>query len=412
MDRQTIRLQRKQIFYPHHWILMAIVLTYLLICVSHIHANSHLNYQIPFPSNLILLVTVGLLVFNKNRAIGTCATIALIIGFLLSGRAMIHYLIAAVLFGLIFLFIRFVINKIKARGSERNNQSDESDITAPPSVPESDTPPINTVDTKGKELRSLLIFAAVFLGIILVIGIIFGLAEHGRYLRRYFTPGNTPTHLSRGTDSALRGQYFEAISHYDLAIKDAPSDGQAYYYRGKAKAELNQHRAAIIDYNKALRLNPFDGDAYAGRGWSKYSLKRYTDALTDFDKAILMYPDASRLYSDRSIVRFQLGQRINALKDADKAIQLNSYYGDLYRIRGWMKYDLGRLFEAITDCDEAIRLEPNNAEAYFYRGLAKRGLGHHSPGRKDLEQALRYAERAGDHSLRRRISTEPGHTQQ
>ena len=397
---------------PHQWLFIAMLLTHLLICVSTAHASSYSNYPVPPLSNLILLVTVGLLVFNKNRTIGTCAIIVWIFGFLLSISGWIHYLIATVLFGLIFLFIRFVTNKIKARTSERNDRSDESDITAPPSMPEPDPPPINTVDiaeAKGERTRNGII---VIIGVVTTLVICLLLAEHGRYLRRYFTHGNTPTHLSRGIDSALKGLYFEAISHYDLAIKVDPANDSAYYWRGKAKAELNQHTAAIIDYNQALRLNPFDGDAYAGRGWSKYRLKRYTSALTDFDKAITMDPDASRFYSDRSIVRFNLGQRAGAMLDANKAIRRNPYYGDLYRIRGWMKYELGKHFAAITDCDEALRLEPNNAEACFYRGLAKRDLGHHSPGRKDLEQALHYAAEAGDHTLRRRISAELGHTQQ
>ena len=395
---------------PHQWLFIAMLLTHLLICVSTAHASSYSNYPAPPLSNLILLVTVGLLVFNKNRTIGTCAIIVWIFGFLLSISGWIHYLIATVLFGSIFLFSRFVINKIKARTSERNDQSDESDITAPPSVPDPDTPPINTVGTKREELMGWLVVAIVAVTTILLIGIFPWLAER----TRYFTPGKTSTssHLNDGITSAMYGQYFEAISHYDLAIKADPTNDQAYYWRGEAKAELNQHTAAIIDYNKTLRLNPFDADAYARRGWSKYRLKRYTDALTDLDKAITMSPNAARFYSDRSIVRFNIGQRAAAMLDAIKAIRRNPDYDDLYRIRGWMKYETGRLFEAITDCDEAIRLEPNNAEAYFYRGLAKRDLGHHSPGRKDLEQALRYAEGAGAHSLRRRISAELDHTQQ
>ena len=408
MDRQTIRMQRKQLFYPHHWIFMAIVLTHLFFCVSTTHASSYSNYEIPFPSNLILLVSVGILVFNKNRTIGTCAVIAWIFGLLLSIWAWIHYLIATVLFGLIFLFIRFVIRKIKERTSERNNRLVNSDINQTLSVSDPDTTSINSMDSKktlAKKDRIFLIVCAV----LVIAGIIAVLLNDTFHA---LENPSTSSHLNDGITSAIYGQYFEAISHYDLAIKVAPANDSAYYWRGKAKAELNQHTAAIIDYNKAIRLNPFDGDAYAGRGWSKYRLKRYTGALTDFDKAITMNPDASRFYSDRSIVRFNLGQRAGAMLDANKAIRRNPYYGDLYRIRGWMKYELGRLFEAIADCDEALRLEPNNAEAYFYRGLAKRDLGHHSLGRKDLEQALHYAEEVGDLNLRSRINDELRRTRQ
>ena len=401
---------------PHQWRFIAMLLTHLLICISTAHASSHLNYQIPFPSNLLLLVSIGILVFNKNKIIGTCAIIVWIFGLLLSILLWIHYLIATVLFGLIFLFIRFVIRKIKERTSERNAQSEESDITAPPdnpdittslSVPEPDTSPTETVDSKDAPAKRDQIAALVFVGAILIIGTIFWLVEDPVVV----TPENT-SHLELGKQHARNGRYFEAINHYDLAIKDYPYDDRPYYYRGKAKAELNQHTAAIVDYTKAIHRNKDESYAYGGRAWSKFKLDQKRAAIADYDKAITISPDASYLYANRGLVKFRTGQRAAAISDSDKAIQLNPDNGDLYRIRGWIKYETGQLFEAITDCDEAIRLEPDNGWAYFYRGLAKRALGHHLPGRKDLEQALQYAEEAGDLNLRSRINAELRRTRQ
>lgn len=80
---------------------------------------------------------------------------------------------------------------------------------------------------------------------------------------------DSQTHINRGKAKADKGEYFEAIIEYDIAIKLNPADAKSYYYRGKAKEVLGLRTAAIADYGTAIRLDPNNARAYYYRGLVK-----------------------------------------------------------------------------------------------------------------------------------------------
>ena len=51
---------------------------------------------------------------------------------------------------------------------------------------------------------------------------------------------DSQAYIDLGKAKAGRGEYFEAISGYDMAISLNPADAKSYYYRGKAKDKLGQ----------------------------------------------------------------------------------------------------------------------------------------------------------------------------
>ena len=218
-------------------------------------------------------------------------------------------------------------------------------------------------------MKERLVVIACFIGLI-----IFGiLSDTSRYQSDKTEPSakkgdDNQIYIDRGKAKADKGEYFEAISDYDIAIKLNPSNAKSYHYRGKAKAELGLHAAAIVDYDTSISLDPDATYAYNDRGWEKYRSGQHTDAIADYNMLISLEPD-----------------------DAD-----------LYRRRGWAKPRLGQHFAAIADCNTAIRLDPDNAHAYYYRGLVKNDLvGHHPRGHgwRDLVKALKLAEKMGDRKL-------------
>ena len=85
-----------------------------------------------------------------------------------------------------------------------------------------------------------------------------------------------------GLTSQEKGEYKEAIKHYDHAIRINPQDARAYYNRGNAKKALNQYDQAIVDYDQSISINPQDAEAYNNRGTSKGMLGRLDEAIADF----------------------------------------------------------------------------------------------------------------------------------
>lgn len=209
---------------------------------------------------------------------------------------------------------------------------------------------------------------------------------------------NSKDHIIRGKAKAARGEYFEAISDYDMAISRNPANAKTYHYRGEAKAKLGQYAAAILDYDKAISLDPDAIYAYNSRGWTKYMLGQHAAAIADYDTAIIIDSFSAYLYSNRARVKANWGKYDAAIADHDTAVRLAPNAAYTYKWRGWTKYRQGRYFTAITDYDSAILLDIDDARSYYYRGLAKEKI-QKNKGDKDFRKALELAEKAKDWDL-------------
>ena len=98
---------------------------------------------------------------------------------------------------------------------------------------------------------------------------------------------SSKTYIDRGKAMADKGEYFEAIRDYDMAISLNPANAKSYHYRGKAKEELGQHAAAIVDYDKAISLDPDAAYAYYYRGKVKADLgHKGQEGREDLEKAL------------------------------------------------------------------------------------------------------------------------------
>lgn len=242
-----------------------------------------------------------------------------------------------------------------------------------------------------------------------------------------------------------RGEYFEAITDIDEAIRLTPEDAYLYFIRGLSKRKLGHHSAAIQDYNETIRLEPKAAAAYYERGFTKSYLGRYSKAIDDpifvdfdlhlklnknktFEEAITDFDEVIRL-NDRALIIYKISggddemlsldnQAIveEAIADFDEAIRLNPKYAEAYSQRGFAKYrimhplkaiftkkedsplkfifvdttqkikDKDKLyFEVLADYNKAIRLDPNIPYIYEMRGQLKQDMGHKSQAQKDFD---------------------------
>ena len=162
-----------------------------------------------------------------------------------------------------------------------------------------------------------------------------------------------------------KGNYEEAIKHYDEAIRINPQHAVVYNNRGSAKGVLGKHKEAIADYDEAIRISPQDAKAYYNRGNAKKALDQYGQAIVDYDRAIGINPHDAESYNNRGTAKGMLGM-----------------------------YD-----KAIADFDQAIRINPQHAEAYNNRGNANKKIGEYKKARADLQRAFELATEQGNQQL-------------
>jgi len=167
-------------------------------------------------------------------------------------------------------------------------------------------------------------------------------------------PNFSFAYSSRGAAYCKIDQYDQAISDCTKAIMLDPNNGlaptilveagltknrhhaQAYAARGKEYLMKGQYDQAISDCNEAIRLDLNYADAYALRGVVRGKIASQVPeqlAFFEYNKAISDYTEAIRLDPNYAAVY--------------------AYRGDAYRIIG--QYD-----QAIKDSNMALYLDPNN----------------------------------------------------
>ena len=202
-------------------------------------------------------------------------------------------------------------------------------------------------------------------------------------------PDHADAYSNRGNVKNKLGQYNAAIADYDTAIRLNPDHADAYSNRGNVKNKLGQYNAAIADYDTAIRLNPDHADTYKNRGRAKHKLKQYYAAIADYTAAIQLKPDRAEVYNNRGNAKHDLGQYDVAITDYDTAIRLNRDYADAYKNRGRAKHKLGQNTAAIADYDAAIQLKPDYPYTYIRRGFVKEKLGQPNGAIADYNTAIR-----------------------
>lgn len=188
-------------------------------------------------------------------------------------------------------------------------------------------------------------------------------------------------YLDSGRKQLDSGNYREAVSSFDLALRADSKNPETYYLRGQAYAKLGQTEKAIQDYNSSLHIKPDNPDALNDRGVAHAKLDQHDDAVSDFSKAIQMKPEEAVFYNNRAQEQSKLGKHDQAVSDYEKAKKLNpnivnaSASADYYE-HGLALNQQRQYTPAIHDFTEAIRLDPKHSKAYNQRGFAYQNLGN------------------------------------
>jgi Zn-dependent protease len=80
------------------------------------------------------------------------------------------------------------------------------------------------------------------------------------------------------------------ISQCTMAIKNNPTNANAFLMRGEASRWLGQQQQAVSDLTKAIEIDPKNALAYRARGNSYAVMERKDEARTDLRKALQLNP--------------------------------------------------------------------------------------------------------------------------
>ena len=179
------------------------------------------------------------------------------------------------------------------------------------------------------------------------------------------------TYIEQGVAKAALGQYQEAITEFDAALRLDPNSVVALANRSLVLIRLGRYEEAIADYDTALHLAPEEVVFWANRGAAKAALGRYEEAIADYDTALQIDPDRAVIRANRGLAKAELGRYEEAIVDYDAALRLDPDNARALSYRGMARFQLGRYEEAIADYDAALRIDPGNSVLIDHREQAR-----------------------------------------
>lgn len=184
--------------------------------------------------------------------------------------------------------------------------------------------------------------------------------------------------LSQGDRLREAGQYQEALSFYDQAIKLKPSNpklAKAYWGRCYSLNKLQKPTEAKVSCNDALALKPDYPEALWSKGKAIEQEKLAgedpeeptREALELYQKATKLKPDLAEAWVDRGVALQNLGRSWEANDALDQGIKLKRDSALAWSTKGEALANLGLLKEAIEALDKALQLQPNDPKVIELR---------------------------------------------
>ena len=113
--------------------------------------------------------------------------------------------------------------------------------------------------------------------------------------RQALDSGPAPEDLSRvlfyiGNCLKEMGQYGEAITELNKAVRSDPQDYMNYNLLGFCFYQLKEHERAIEAFHQAIEINPGSAIDYASIGSNLRELGRFEDAIAMYQMALSLDP--------------------------------------------------------------------------------------------------------------------------
>ena len=140
-----------------------------------------------------------------------------------------------------------------------------------------------------------------------------------------------------------------ALWSYEISLYGEDSPAVAYKNRGLARQEAGNFRDALSDFDVAIKIDPTHEGAFGNRGLAYQSMGRLTPALKDYDRAIVIDPNDKTAITTGVRPTGELGRFDEAIRDFNRAIEIDP-----------------ALLSARNNLAKAYLLKGNREKAIFY----------------------------------------------
>jgi len=191
-----------------------------------------------------------------------------------------------------------------------------------------------------------------------------------------------------------RGAYYREVGEYDRAISDLnlgveiDDNANARIQRGLALRQSGNAEAALADYNKALEHSPGDIQALVNRGNALLDNRQFRQAIEDFNKVLADEPNNVRAAVNRAIAYASLGD-FNAAEASFAAVeQYAANRSDFWMNRAIMFVEARQYQKALNDYDRYLMLRPDDHQIFYDKGIVHGLVGQHQKAVESYTNAI------------------------
>ena len=167
-------------------------------------------------------------------------------------------------------------------------------------------------------------------------------------------------HYDKGEELRLKGQYSQALSEYNQALKIKnmvkPHHGIGLVYYAQ-----NNYAQAINEYKTAIRIDSGYIPPFNDLGLVYMKQNQYNDAESAFKKAVSSYENFDDAWSNLGEVFYYKKQYPDAIKALDMATSLNPKHPKAYTTLGLAYEATGDKQQAIDAYEQAIKIAPKDS---------------------------------------------------
>lgn len=229
-------------------------------------------------------------------------------------------------------------------------------------------------------------------------------------------------HRNLGLLFLHKGDYQEAIAHFNMALEFNPTHYEIYNYLGIAYNNWKKYQKAMASFSKVLELAPELLSLRYKVAIVLYNLKKYDEALEEIQHLVELNPKFADLHYHLGVVyahqrRFEeaheafsraldlnpkylqakiqvslmlatLGRHDSAIETLTDIIKEKPYYPDLYYNVGVIQAAQKNWKEALGNIKKALEINPNYADAHFILGVLYLKDNEYDLAEKEIQKAL------------------------
>ena len=209
-------------------------------------------------------------------------------------------------------------------------------------------------------------------------------------------PANARAHCYLGDVLAAKGQFAEALSHYEKAIQlelpatargDRSIFGDILVNSGNVLRALGRETEAVKRYEDALQVDPGLAAAHFNLGGVHLQAGRLPEAVARFEQALKLDPNYEAAHTSLGSALLLEGRTAEALSHYEIALRLEPS-AKAHQNLGIALLYVRQLPEAVAHLEQAVRLEPESARAHEFLGAALAAQGRKAEAAAHYQRAV------------------------